>query len=162
MDRNRGTNGEWTRVAVAALVLFVASLIPAKRHDPPRPAPYGVDKALHAVGHATFAAALLDALDTEDRPPGVAATAVVVVVISVGYGLVLEGLQQWVPGRRYEHGDVVASAVGSAAAVVLVRSRRRSRCADATSETGATRDRERSHGADDADGCPAAGPTDLF
>lgn len=162
MDQNRGTNGEWTRVAVAALVLFVGALVPAKRHDPPRPAPYGVDKALHAVGHAAFAAALLDALDTVDRRPGVAATAVVTVLVSVGYGLLLEGLQQWVPGRRYERGDVVAGVVGSAAAVVLVRSRRRSRCADSTSEAGATHDRERAHGADDTDGRPAPGPTDLF
>jgi VanZ family protein len=47
----------------------------------------------------------------------------VAVVLSTGYGLALELLQQWIPGRRYERGDVFASLVGSVLAVALLRLR---------------------------------------
>lgn len=95
---------------MAALVLAVAALSPAGRRDTPRQA-YGLDKVAHAVGHASFAAALFDAFAATGRPrrSGVAAC-----LLSSGYGVALELAQRWVPGRRFERGDVVAGALGSA------------------------------------------------
>jgi VanZ family protein len=101
--------------------LVLAAVIPAKRRDPPRSPPYGIDKAAHAVGHAAFAAALADAFGPTDRPPGGPGLAV---LLSAGSGVLLERLQRWVPGRRFERDDVVAGAVGSvlgAAGVLLWR-----------------------------------------
>lgn len=109
MDRNREADSEWTRVVVAAVALFVATLVPAKRRDPPRPTPYGLDKIAHSVGHASFAAALFDAFSSTGHRRPVAAA----VLVSSGYGVALELLQRWIPGRRFEYGDVLAGTLGS-------------------------------------------------
>jgi VanZ family protein len=118
MDRRQRTNTDWSRVVVVAGVLLGANLLPAKRRDPPQPPPYGVDKALHGVGHGTLAVALVEAFDAGEWSAG---PSIVAVVLSTGYGLALELLQQWIPGRRYERGDVFASLVGSVLAVALFR-----------------------------------------
>lgn len=116
----RNARAAWRRVALVAGVLFLANVLPAKRRDPPRPPPYGIDKALHAAGHAALAVVLHDALERTGRSP---VTPVVPVpraaatLLSTLYGLVLELLQRWVPGRRYEAGDVLAAAAGSALGV---------------------------------------------
>jgi VanZ family protein len=116
MRLSRNPDTAWRRVVLAGGILFLSAVVPAKRRDPPRPPPYGVDKAAHALGHATFAAALFDAFEATDPPVGAPVAAV---LLSTGVGVALELLQRWVPGRRYEHGDVLAGALGSAVAVVV-------------------------------------------
>jgi VanZ family protein len=118
MDRRQRTDADWRRVVVVAGVLLGANLLPAKRRDPPQPPPYGVDKALHGVGHGTLVVALVEAYDAGEWSVG---PSIVAVVLSTVYGLALELLQRWIPGRRYERGDVFASLVGSVLAVVLFR-----------------------------------------
>ena len=118
MERTRDASAAWRRVVLTGSVLFLAAVLPAKRHDPPRSPPYGVDKAAHAVGHAAFAVALVDAFGSADRSPG---GPILAVFLSTGSGVLLEGLQRWVPGRRFEHGDVLAGAVGSVLGVSGVR-----------------------------------------
>jgi VanZ family protein len=116
----RDARTAWRRVAVVAGVLLLSNALPAKRRDPPRPPPYGIDKVLHAAGHAALAAALRDALERTDRSPVtpvVFTPSAVAVLLSTLYGLVLELLQRWIPGRRYESGDVLAGAAGSALGV---------------------------------------------
>jgi VanZ family protein len=98
--------------------LVLSAVVPARRRDPPRPPPYGVDKAAHAVGHAVFAAALVDAFESADRSLG---APILAVLLSTGSGVLLEGLQRWVPGRRFERGDVLAGAVGSVLGAAGVR-----------------------------------------
>jgi VanZ family protein len=104
----------WRRVALTGSVLVVASVVPAKRRDPPRHPPYGVDKLAHAVAHGAFAGALFDAVGRE-RSTGRAALCSL--VVSTASAVALELLQRRVPGRRFESGDVVAGAVGSAGGV---------------------------------------------
>jgi VanZ family protein len=98
---------------VASSVLFLAAIVPAKRRETPAPTPYNVDKLAHSVGHASVAATLFDAVDAVDAVTQPRQAALVATLVSTGYGLGLELLQRWIPGRRYEHGDVVAGAVGS-------------------------------------------------
>lgn len=112
----------WRRVHRVAAAVLLASLVPGNEHDPPRKPPLAVDKLAHAVGHGALAAALFDAL-RHRRGQWRAAT--LATVLSGGSGLVLELLQRWVPGRRYEHEDVLAGAFGSVAGVVAVARIRR-------------------------------------
>jgi VanZ family protein len=91
-----------------------ASVVPAKRRDPPQPPPYGVDKLAHAVAHAAFAGTLFEAVG-HGQPTGRAALNAL--VVSTASAVALELCQRWVPGRRFEGGDVVAGVVGSAGGV---------------------------------------------
>ncbi|WP_380676285.1 VanZ family protein [Salinigranum sp. GCM10025319] len=116
----RDARTAWRRVALVAGVLFLSNVLPAKRRDPPQPPPYGIDKVLHAAGHAALAVVLRDALERTDRSPiasVVFAPSAVAALLSTLSGLVLELLQRWIPGRRYESGDVLSAAVGSALGV---------------------------------------------
>jgi VanZ family protein len=76
-----------------------------------------VDKLLHLLGHAGFTAALIAALDGK-RPTRVA---ILAVIGSTGYGIGTELLQEVVPGREFEPGDVLAGFLGSLTGVVLWR-----------------------------------------
>jgi VanZ family protein len=118
MERPTDASTAWRRVALTGGVLFVSTVTPAKRRDPPEPPPYGIDKVAHAVAHAWFAVALLDAFEATgwSREAPVAA-----VGLSASSGVALELLQRWVPGRRFESGDVVAGVVGSVVAVGAAR-----------------------------------------
>ncbi|EMA05173.1 hypothetical protein C439_00200 [Haloferax mediterranei ATCC 33500] len=90
--------------------MLVGSLIPLPpRHNPDFGA-YGPDKLLHLLGHAGFAAALVAAFDDTEPPFRGALTAV---VVSTAYGVGTELLQEVIPGREFERGDVMASLVGS-------------------------------------------------
>lgn len=98
----------WRSVQLSAGVLLGGSVIPLPERDV---GTLGTDKALHGVAHAWLVLALADAL----RAEGVSTSGSVVAAVtaSAAYGLLIELLQQRVPGRRYERGDVVASALGS-------------------------------------------------
>lgn len=120
MERPTDASAAWRRVALTGGVLLVSTVTPAKRRDPPQPPPYGVDKVAHAVAHAWFAVALLDAFEATGWPREAPVAAV---GLSASSGVALELLQRWVPGRRFEAGDVVAGVVGSVVAVAVARLR---------------------------------------
>lgn len=98
---------------MTSALLLVAAIVPAKRRETPQPPPYNVDKLAHSLGHASVAAALFDAADAADSFDRPHRAALAATLVSTGYGLGLELLQRRIPGRRYEHGDVVAGALGS-------------------------------------------------
>ncbi|WP_345784915.1 VanZ family protein [Natrinema sp. 1APR25-10V2] len=86
---------------------------------PPRYNPsfglYGPDKFLHLLGHAGLAAALVAALE-DDEPP--LRVAVMAVALSTIYGISTEVLQEEIPGREFEQGDVIAGFVGGILGVI--------------------------------------------
>ncbi|MFB6178590.1 MAG: antibiotic resistance protein VanZ [Halorientalis sp.] len=90
----------------------LALLVGSALQLPPRVNPdfglLGPDKALHALGHAGFAAAIVAALDGPRW-----ATAVVAITVSTSSGIGTELLQERVPGRAFERGDILAGFVGS-------------------------------------------------
>lgn len=113
----RGAN--WTPALASATLLLVGSAIPLPDRYNPDTGPLGPDKFLHLVGHASLVAMLVTAVREDDRRRGHAAGAI---ALSAGLGLAIEGLQEAVPGREFDAGDVVAGLVGSV--VGLVASRR--------------------------------------
>lgn len=115
--RTRDVRGRWCRVALTGGVLLLAALVPAKRHETPRPTPYSVDKLAHSLGHAWVAAALFGALERGDSGEQPYRAALAAAVGSTVYGVCLELCQRWVPGRRFERGDVLAAALGSVVGV---------------------------------------------
>lgn len=122
-DRTSGKSGRkerWRGVTATALLLLVGSLIPLPPRRNPDFGPYGPDKFLHLLGHAGFAAALVAAFDdTEPSFRGV----VVAVVVSTVYGVGTELLQEAIPGREFERGDVIAGLVGSIIGALATRAR---------------------------------------
>ena len=114
--------GYWLEVAVMAIVLLVGSAIPMPPHYNPDFGRYGPDKALHLAGHAGLAATLVTALS--DDTPSVR-DAVLAVILSTAYGVCTERLQEYVPGREFERGDVAAGLIGSVLAVQWKRMRAR-------------------------------------
>ena len=101
------SSGRWLLALLGALVVLVGSAFPLPAGDRRT---FGLDKVLHVVGHCLSATTLTAALDPDrTRDP---ARVVVSVVASVGYVAVLERLQESVPGRRYERGDVLAGVLG--------------------------------------------------
>lgn len=106
----------WRRVRDSAGILLAASVVPLPVRGRP-PTPFGGDKLLHATAHVWLTRSLAAALDAEGVSPPVAAG--VAVAVSSGYGVGIERLQEHVPGRRYERGDVRASVVGSAVGSLL-------------------------------------------
>jgi VanZ family protein len=118
----------WWRPAAVALLLVVAALLPGGPGGPPTAGPLGlvgVDKWLHAVGYAAFAAVLVPALGP-GRPARRAVPLAVVAATALGVGLELAQLP--VPGRHTSAGDAAANAVGAAlgavVAAVVARARR--------------------------------------
>jgi len=132
----------WTAVAIVAVGLLAASLLPGGA-GAPTTGPFGVvglDKWLHAVGYLGLAATLAWALD---RPVGGGSVrgAFVAAVGAVAYGVVLEVVQAPLSTRSASTGDAVADAVGAvlgaalAVVVLEVARRQRARASDrSTSE----------------------------
>lgn len=118
MSTTTSERDRWLGVAVGALLLLAGSALPLPPRHNPDFGPYGPDRFLHLVGHAGFAAALVAAL--EDGHPSIRA-AVVAVASSTVYGVGTELLQQAVPGREFERGDVAAGFVGSLLGVAAWR-----------------------------------------
>jgi VanZ family protein len=108
-------SSRWKWAAVAALALFVGSVLPSPLPRRPEFSRFGPDKFFHFVGHAALAATFADALATDSSDA--LWTGGVVVVGSSLYSLVLGHLQQYVPGRAPERADTVAGVIGSIAGV---------------------------------------------
>jgi hypothetical protein len=109
----------WGPVAVTGGLLLAGSTVPLPPGVDPDFGPYGPDRFLHLVGHAGFTATLLAALEdgaTVDR-----GRASLAIVSSVGYGVCTELMQEGIPGRGFERGDVVAGFVGSVLGVLVAR-----------------------------------------
>jgi len=105
----------WGPAAITGGLLLAGSTVPIPAGVDLDYGRYGPDRFLHLVGHAGFSAALVAALDG-DRP---LANATLAVGVSTGYGICTELLQEAVPGRGFERGDVVAGFVGSVLGAVL-------------------------------------------
>lgn len=101
----------WRDAVGLSVVLLVAALVPSplRRHEGWEWV--GPDKFLHLVGHAGYAVALADALNAGRWSRGEAV--VLAVCISTAHSLVTGRLQERVPGRAFELGDVVAGFVGA-------------------------------------------------
>jgi VanZ family protein len=97
-------------VIIAAILLAVGSATPLPTRYNPDFGPVGPDKGLHLLGHAGLAAALVAASDEPSRSIPVALLAV---VASTAYGVGTELLQELIPGRAFERGDVLAALLGS-------------------------------------------------
>lgn len=109
LERSTARRRELAGVTVTGLLLFVASALPIPPRHNPDYGPYGPDKFLHFLGHAGFAGALLAAFD--DATPR--RSACLAVALSTVYGVGTELLQEGIPGREFERGDVVAGFLGS-------------------------------------------------
>jgi len=114
-DRSPVRGDRFRLVVASALVLLVGATIPLPSRLARAPRPLGPDKLLHLVAHAEFAAALAAAL-TGSGPTRRGAVAAV--VVSTAFGFVTERLQEAIPGRRFEWGDVVAGFLGSVLGVL--------------------------------------------
>jgi VanZ family protein len=113
---DRSPSRRWTDVAVATVVLLVASVLPSPLGRHPEWGRVGPDKLLHLVGHAGYAVLLADALGAgrwRDRD-----AAVLAACVSAVHGLLVGRLQRWVPGRAFEPADAVAGLVGAVVGAV--------------------------------------------
>lgn len=109
-ERRNRPRDDWSPAWVSATLLLVGSAIPLPGRYNPEFGPYGPDKLLHVVGHAGLVAVLGTAVDGDDRS---VRRAVGAIALSSGYGLAIELLQESVPGREFERGDLVAGLLGS-------------------------------------------------
>jgi VanZ family protein len=101
-------------LAVAVMLLTPADYVPDLE------GPSWLDKALHAILFAIHFGLLTRSLA---RRPGGAELGTAAWVSGL-YALLLEMAQVWVPGRRWDAWDLVADAVGIAAAALLIARRR--------------------------------------
>lgn len=104
--------GQMQAPLVAAIVLLVGSAVPLPARHNPDFGLFGPDKALHATGHMALTATLLSAVETRDEGSTIHAVLAAIIVSSV-YGVGTELLQERVPGREFEPGDLLASILGS-------------------------------------------------
>lgn len=110
MSQRKQRERDPRRPAVAAAtVLLIGSGLPLPSRYKPDFGWLGPDKLLHLVGHAAFVALLGRGVDHD----GQLGTAGEAVAVSTAYGLAIELLQESVPGRAFEPGDVVAGFLGS-------------------------------------------------
>lgn len=117
----------WLRYAAAAgvagFLLYYSVLSPAPI-QPSSPGPLW-DKKLHVLGYLGLGLALAYAtVHVRDR---IWTRIAVVLVLAVGYGLLIEGLQGTQPGRYASLGDALANVIGAllASAWFLVERRLR-------------------------------------
>jgi len=107
----RQESGRWRAVAITGFALLAGSSVPLSPRLNPDYGTYGPDKGLHAIGHLVLAAALVEAVDDQNPSARVALAAA---FVSTVFGVSTELLQERVPGREFEVGDVVAGFLGSA------------------------------------------------
>jgi len=94
---------------VCAAVIAVGALIPV----PPTTAPGlpWLDKLLHVCEYALFAWCLLRAARASGIPRS--RTLALAFLLSTGHGMLLEGLQAWLPYRAAEWWDLMANLLGT-------------------------------------------------
>lgn len=114
--QDRWFESQWGVVAVSALLLLLGSLVPSPLRRHTCFGTFGPDKLLHLLGHAGFTTVLADALAVEDFRDRDAA--VIAIVVSTSYGLLIGRLQTRVPGREPERADTVAGVFGSVLGVL--------------------------------------------
>jgi VanZ family protein len=109
-------------LAVAAVGVFVASVVPppAAATGPPAPRPLGVplDKWIHAGAYGVLA--LLLCFATRARRTR---TVVLAAVVVAAYGLAIEFVQAPLPARSFDLVDAAANATGAALAALAWRVR---------------------------------------
>lgn len=117
MDGSESTRRRAARRAtVVAAVILVSSVVDLPERGPPPRDPLGlagVDKWTHLLGYAVLARLLAAAVDARSRR-----SLLLVVTLTAGYGTALEVVQRSLAGRGYEHGDVLANALGAVLGVV--------------------------------------------
>jgi VanZ family protein len=106
----------WTAVLAGTVGLLVASVVPSPFERRANWQWVGPDKLLHFVGHAGYALVLASALDPDRDRSGAAAAAAL--CLSSMHSVLTGLLQDRVPGRAFEPGDVAWSVAGSALAAV--------------------------------------------
>ncbi|MFC7132499.1 MULTISPECIES: VanZ family protein [Salinibaculum] len=128
-----GQRARWGLVAVVAAAILVAAVVRPGDAGPTL-GPLGVlglDKYLHALAFAALAATLAAALATSS----VERLLVVVVLVSVGYGLLVELLQLPLAYRSFSLLDLAADAVGAVLVALLWRGGQWLRRPDAATAT---------------------------
>ncbi|MDL0128071.1 MULTISPECIES: VanZ family protein [Halobacterium] len=104
---------KWLRylgAATVAGVLLYYSVLSPPPVAPPRPDPLW-DKKLHLLGYLCLGLAL--AYATAHRRDTILTRIAVVLVLAVGYGLLIEGLQATQPGRHPSLNDALANTIGA-------------------------------------------------
>jgi VanZ family protein len=120
----------WTGVlAVAAVIVYFSVVTSVSR--PPSPSPWW-DKQLHFIAYGGFALAMIYA--TARMRDHVVRRAVLVIVVSIGFGIAIELAQAPLANRYATVGDVLANSAGVflAASWLLVERRLRYRRVDHT------------------------------
>ena len=102
----------WGPVLAQMALIFIASSIPNLQHL------HGniSDKAGHGIGYAILGALLLRALARGRRAGVTWRTVLLAMLCATAYGVSDEFHQRFVPGRSSDVYDVLADAVGAAAA----------------------------------------------
>jgi len=109
-------DSRWTAVLAATVGLLVASVVPSPLERHPEWRWVGPDKLLHFVGHAGYACVLANALDADRERSGTAAA--VALCLSTAHCVLTGRLQERVPGRASEPGDVAWAFAGSVLAAL--------------------------------------------
>lgn len=104
--------GQWQSPLVAAIVLLVGSSIPLPARHNPDFGLCGPDKAFHAAGHMALTATLISAIEARNEGSTVHAV-LAAIFVSSAYGVGTELLQERIPGRKFESGDLLAGLFGS-------------------------------------------------
>lgn len=104
---------KWLWTPVAAYMAFIFAL--SSMAQPPAVA-QGSDKNLHALLYAGFAVVLARALAGGWRRPVTLAVVAATIVMATAYGVTDEIHQYFVPPRTADVRDVMADALGAAAA----------------------------------------------
>lgn len=103
-------------VVVVAVALAVAAVVPTGDGlARTGPLGLGLDLWLHAAGYLCLQSALLYAVTGDRVPVGAPPTP----LLTVGYGVLLEGVQLLVPHRGFSVADMVANAAGVLVALAV-------------------------------------------
>ena len=113
---SRGIGARWKAAVASGAIILLGALVPVPFERRPEFGMLGPDKFMHFVGHGGFAVALVDALGTGRLDRRLAA--VLALVGAIVYGHAIEHIQDHVPGRGYEFGDIVAGTLGALVGIV--------------------------------------------
>ena len=108
---SRGIGARWKAAVASGTIILLGALVPMPFERRPEFGMLGPDKFAHFFGHGGFAVALVDALGAGRLDRRLAA--VLGLVGAIAYGHAIEHIQDHVPGRGYEFGDIVAGTLGA-------------------------------------------------